>query len=74
MAAFITGSFYLTMVLAGYAIEGLFNLLHLTPTVRNARVTDAAITLNYTTFLNFAFLLLAIVLVYRFTKAVAAAC
>ena len=68
MAAFITGSFYLTMVLAGYVIETLFSLLHITPTIRNARVTDAAITLNYTSFLNIAFLLLAAALVYRFYR------
>ncbi len=68
MAAFITGSFYLTMVLAGYFIEALFAVLHITPTVRNARVTDAAITLNYTTYLNIFFLVLAAVIVYRFYK------
>ena len=68
MAAFITGSFYLTMVLAGYIVETLFGLLHITPTVRNARVTDAAISWNYTTYLNIIFLLLAAALIYRFYR------
>ena len=68
MAAFITGSFYLTMVLAGYIIEALFAVLHITPTIRNARVVDTAITLNYTTYLNIFFLLLAAIIIYRFYK------
>src|SRR4051812_41733356 len=32
MAAFITATFYVTMVLAGYAVEILFQVLHLEPT------------------------------------------
>ena len=66
MAAFIAGSFYLTMVLAGYIVEAIFAVLHLTPTIRNARVTEAAITLNYTTYLNIFFLIIAGALVARF--------
>lgn len=66
MAAFIAGSFYLTMVLAGYIVEAIFAVLHLTPTIRDARVTEAAITLNYTTYLNIVFLLIAGALVARF--------
>jgi uncharacterized membrane protein YraQ (UPF0718 family) len=68
MAALITGGFYLTMVVAGYVIELLFAVLHLTPTVRNAKVVDASISWNYTSFLNIAFLLLAGALVYKFMK------
>jgi hypothetical protein len=56
------------MVLAGYAVEIIFAVLHLTPTLRQARVTQAAITWNYTTFLNIAFILLAGALFYRFIK------
>ena len=66
MAALITGGFYLTMVMAGYIIELLFAVLHLTPTARNAKVVDASISWNYTSFLNIAFLLLATALVYKF--------
>lgn len=68
MAAFLTATFYVAMVLAGYAIEFIFAVLHLTPTIRQARVTEAAITWNYTTFLNIAFIVLAGALIYRFIK------
>ncbi len=66
MAAFITGSFYLTMVAAGYVIEALFAVLHLTPTTHNAHVAMAGISLNYTTYLNIVFLALAAALIIRF--------
>ncbi|GAC1387487.1 MAG: permease [Candidatus Saccharimonadales bacterium] len=66
MALFIGGTFYVTMVLAGYAIEIIFNLFHLVPLIRAAKVTEAAVTLNYTSYLNIVFLLLAVVLVIRF--------
>jgi uncharacterized membrane protein YraQ (UPF0718 family) len=66
MAAFITATFYATMVLAGYAVELIFNLLHLVPTQRNASVIEAHISWNYTTWLNIAFLVLAAVLLVRF--------
>ena len=66
MAAFVTGTFYLTMVIAGYAVELLFKLLHLVPTERNASVIEAHISWNYTTWLDLVFLLLAAVLVVRF--------
>jgi uncharacterized membrane protein YraQ (UPF0718 family) len=68
MAVLITGGFYLTMVLAGYVIELLFAVIHLTPTVRAAKVVDASISWNYTSFLNIAFLLIAGALVYKFIK------
>lgn len=68
MAAFIAASFYVTMVFAGYVVELLFYLLHITPTVRNARVTDAMISWNYTTFLNLFFLAIAAALIYRFIR------
>jgi uncharacterized membrane protein YraQ (UPF0718 family) len=68
MAGFIFISFYVAMVLAGYAIEGLFTALHLIPTVRNAKVLEAAISWNYTTILNIIFLIIAAILVVRFLK------
>jgi uncharacterized membrane protein YraQ (UPF0718 family) len=68
MALFIGATFYATMVLAGYAIELLFSLFHLIPAERAAKVTDASISWNYTSFLNIAFLILAGVLVYRFVR------
>ena len=66
MAAFIAGTFYATMVIAGYAVELLFKLLHLVPSQRNASVMQAEVTWNYTTWLNIAFLLLAAILLARF--------
>jgi uncharacterized protein len=66
MAAFVTGTFYATMVIAGYAVELLFKVLHLVPTQRNASVIEAHIAWNYTTWLDLAFLVLAAVLVVRF--------
>ena len=68
MAGFIFISFYVAMVLAGYAIEALFTVLHLIPTVRNAKVLEAAISWNYTTILNIIFLIIAAILVVRFLK------
>jgi uncharacterized membrane protein YraQ (UPF0718 family) len=65
-AAFITATFYATMVLAGYAVELIFNPLHLVPKHRNAQVIEAHIAWNYTTWLNIAFLALAVVLLVRF--------
>jgi uncharacterized membrane protein YraQ (UPF0718 family) len=61
-------SMYAAMVLAGYAVELIFWVLRLTPTIRNATVLDPSITLNYTTYLNLAFLLLAAALVWRFLR------
>ncbi len=68
MALRITGIFYLVMVIAGYVIELVFTPLGLVPSTRHARVTDAAVTWNYTTYLNIAFLVLAAVLVLRFLR------
>jgi uncharacterized membrane protein YraQ (UPF0718 family) len=68
MALCITGLFYLVMVLAGYVIELVFQPLGLVPSERHAKITEAGISWNYTTFLNIAFLLLAAVLIYRFVR------
>ncbi len=68
MMLFILGSFYVTMVLAGYAVELLFNGLGLVPTVRNARVGEMAIHWDYTTILNIVALGVACGLIYRFIR------
>jgi uncharacterized membrane protein YraQ (UPF0718 family) len=68
MALFLFGTFYLTMVLAGYAVELLFGVTGLTPRTRNAKVLEASITWNYTTYLNLAFLVLAAVRLVKFTR------
>jgi uncharacterized membrane protein YraQ (UPF0718 family) len=67
MALFLTGTFYLTMVAAGYVIELAFGPLHLIPTGRrHASVGEDGIVWNYTTWLNIVFLVLAALLVWRF--------
>jgi uncharacterized membrane protein YraQ (UPF0718 family) len=66
MAAFITATFYATMVLAGYAIELIFQVTHLVPRQRNVSVIEAGISWNYTTWLDIAFLVLAAALLIRF--------
>jgi hypothetical protein len=68
MMLFILGTFYATMVLAGYTIEFLFGALGLIPSARHAKVEETSITLNYTSVLNIVFLALAAVLVYRFVR------
>jgi uncharacterized membrane protein YraQ (UPF0718 family) len=68
MAVFIAVTFYATMVLAGYAVELLFGVTGLTPTERNATVSDTGISWNYTTWLNLVFLAVAAALVWRFGR------
>jgi uncharacterized membrane protein YraQ (UPF0718 family) len=68
MALRIFGFFYLAMVGAGYAVELVFKPLGLVPTARTAKVMDSGISWNYTTWLNIAFLLLAVLLVVRFLR------
>ena len=68
MAMRITGIFYLVMVLAGYIIELVFQPLGLVPSGRHAKVNEAAVTWNYTTYLNIIFLVLAAVMMVRFFR------
>jgi uncharacterized membrane protein YraQ (UPF0718 family) len=67
MAWFLFGTFYVSMVAAGYVIEFIFSPLGLTPTgPRHAHVGDSGISWNYTAVLNIVFLLLAALLLWRF--------
>jgi hypothetical protein len=68
MMLVILGSFYLTMVVAGYLVELIFGAAGLVPATRNAQVLTATVTWNYTTFLNIAFIALTLVLVWRFLR------
>ncbi len=68
MAMFIAGIFYAAMALAGYLVELLFGGLGLIPTAHTARVTQAPVSWNYTTWLNIVFLALAALLVGRFVR------
>jgi uncharacterized membrane protein YraQ (UPF0718 family) len=62
----LLGTFYAAMVAAGYLIELLFGTTGLIPGQRNATVMQAAVSWNYTTWLNIAFLVVAAVLIARF--------
>jgi uncharacterized membrane protein YraQ (UPF0718 family) len=62
----LLGTFYAAMVAAGYLVELIFGAASLIPSQRNATVMHAGISWNYTTWLNIAFLALAVVLVARF--------
>ncbi|QNI06313.1 permease [Mycobacterium kubicae] len=62
----LLGTFYLSMVAAGYLVELLFGAADLIPSQRNAMVMESGISWNYTTWLNIVFLVVAAVLVARF--------
>ncbi|MDQ6928718.1 MAG: permease [Actinomycetota bacterium] len=66
VALIVTATFYASMVVASYVIEVVFGLADLVPSERNAKVVEASLTWNYTTFLNVAFLVLAAALLVRF--------
>jgi uncharacterized membrane protein YraQ (UPF0718 family) len=68
MALVLLGTFFTAMVAAGYFVELFFGATGLTPTQRSARVIEAGVTWNYTTWLNVAFLILATMLVIRFVR------
>jgi uncharacterized protein len=64
----LLGTFYAAMVAAGYLVELIFGAAGLIPSQRNAKVMEAGISWNYTTWLNIALLALAVLLVVRFVK------
>jgi uncharacterized membrane protein YraQ (UPF0718 family) len=68
MAAFLAVVLYGTMVLSGLGVQFLFDAVGLTPTERDAKVIDASVTWNYTTYLNIVFLGLAAVLIWRYFR------
>jgi len=68
MAGFLLATFYATMVAAGLVVEFVFEGLGLERTARNAKVMEAAVSWNYTTYLNIVFLSLAAVLVWRYFR------
>ncbi|MFD4502341.1 permease [Streptomyces sp. NPDC058457] len=68
MAAFLLGTFFVSMAVAGYVVELVFGGLGLVPDQADAKIPDEGISWNYTTYLNIAFLLLAAALVVRFLR------
>jgi uncharacterized membrane protein YraQ (UPF0718 family) len=68
MAGFLFATFYAAMAVAALIVELIFGALGLVPAQRNARIVEASIAWDYTTWLNIAFLILAGLLVWRFLK------
>jgi uncharacterized membrane protein YraQ (UPF0718 family) len=66
MAGFLFATFYVAMAVAALIVELVFDGFALIPPERTARVVEASITWNYTTWLNVAFVVLAGFLVWRF--------
>jgi uncharacterized protein len=56
------------MAAAGYVVELVFGGLGLVPDRSTAHIPDQGVSLDYTTWLNIVFLLLAAVLVIRFVR------
>src|SRR6202049_402915 len=68
MAGFLFVTFYAAMAVAALIVEVSFGALGFIPAERHARVVEASITWNYTTWLNIAFLAVASLLVWRFLR------
>ena len=68
MMWFILATFYTAMFGGALVIEFVFQAAGWIPQQRNAQIIEAAVSLNYTTILNFIFLALAAMLVTRFFR------
>lgn len=68
MAIRLTAVMYGAMAVAGYIIEGLFQLFNLIPKERTAKVIEASVTWNYTSILNIVFLVISVALLIRFFR------
>jgi uncharacterized protein len=68
MAGLLFVTFYAAMAGAALIVELIFGAVGLIPVQRNARVVEASIAWDYTTWLNIAFLILAAWLVWRLFK------
>ena len=68
MSAFLFVTFYLSMAGAALAVDLLFGAVRLIPTERSAPIATAAVSWDYTTWLNIVFLVLAGVLVWQFFR------
>jgi uncharacterized membrane protein YraQ (UPF0718 family) len=68
MALFVLGTFYATMVAAGYIVEIVFGGLGLIPDPAQATIPDQGVSWDYTTWLNIVFLVLAAALITRFVR------
>ncbi|MEU7301479.1 permease [Streptomyces sp. NPDC007189] len=67
-AAFLLGTFFVAMAVAGYLVEFAFGGLGLIPDQATAKIPAGGVSWNYTTWLNIAFLILAAAIVVRFLR------
>ncbi|MCF3106414.1 permease [Streptomyces roseoverticillatus] len=67
-ALFLLVTFYVAVVVAGYAVEFVFGGLGLVPGRGHAAIPEEGVSWNYTTWLNLAFLGLAAALLVRFLR------
>ncbi len=67
-AGFLLAAFYATMVAAGLIVEFLFQGIGIERSARNAKVIEASVTWNYSTYLDIVFLALAAVLLWRYFR------
>jgi uncharacterized membrane protein YraQ (UPF0718 family)/YHS domain-containing protein len=63
---YLLGVSYAAMAVAGFLVGGAFQLLGLAPTNHHVTVFETQPTWNYTTFLDIAFLVLMMILAWRF--------
>lgn len=68
MTVFLAISSYVAMVIAGFLVEIIFDILHLIPTQRNALIFTKGIGFDYTSVLNVIFIIIGGILVYRYFK------
>lgn len=68
MSLFLLPTMYVSMGTAALTIEFIFQALHLVPTERHAQIIEASLRLNYTTWLDIAFLTLGVLLLLRFLR------
>ena len=68
MAWFLVGTFYIAMAVAALIVDLIFTALGLVPSEHRARVVEATISWDYTTWLNLLFLVFATMLVWRFLR------
>ena len=67
-ALLLGAALYATSTLAGYIVEGLFDLLGWIPSRASAHLPSGGVSWDYTSWLNIVFLLVAAVLIYRFVR------
>ena len=67
-ALLLGAALYATSTLAGYIVEGLFDLLGWIPSRASAHLPSGGVSWDYTSWLNIVFLLVAAVLISRFVR------